>query len=169
MAVSERTPLLEVEDLRVTFATERGTIHAVDGVSFDVRPGETIGIVGESGCGKSVTSLALLGLLPRAGGVTGGKATFDGDGLCSSSPSASCDPSAGGEIAMIFQDPMTSLNPVLTIGKQIREALQTHLGMSRKEANDRATALLDQVGIPSPATASATTPTSSRAGCGSAR
>ncbi len=132
----------------MTFTTERGTIHAVNGVSFDVRAGETIGIVGESGCGKSVTSLALLGILPRAGGVTGGSATFAGRPLLELSE-RELRSIRGGEIAMIFQDPMTSLNPVLTIGKQIREALQTHLGMGRKEADDRAIALLDQVGIPS--------------------
>jgi oligopeptide/dipeptide ABC transporter ATP-binding protein len=142
-------PLLAVSDLRVTFTTDRGTIYAVNGVSFDIAPGETLGIVGESGCGKSVTSLALLGILPRAGGVTGGTAMFGGRDLLRLSD-GQLRAVRGREIAIIFQDPMTSLNPVLTIGDQIREALAAHFGMGRKEAYDRATELLAQVGIPNP-------------------
>jgi oligopeptide transport system ATP-binding protein len=141
-------PLLSVESLRVEFWTERGTIHAVNGISFDIAPGETLGIVGESGCGKSVTSLALLGILPRAGRAVGGKAVFGGRDLLALSD-AELRRVRGREIAMIFQDPMTSMNPVLTIGRQIREALETHFGMSRSAADARATELLDQVGIPS--------------------
>src|SRR5688572_6644882 len=106
----------------------RGLIHAVNGVSFDIAPGETLGIVGESGCGKSVTSLALLGILPRAGRVVGGSAAFDGRDLIGMSDEQ-LRGIRGRQIAMIFQDPMTSLNPVLTIGRQIREALETHFGM----------------------------------------
>jgi peptide/nickel transport system ATP-binding protein len=140
-------PLLSVEDLRVEFSTDRGTIHAVNGISFDVRAGETIGIVGESGCGKSVTSLALLGILPRAGGVTAGRATFDGRDLLTLSE-RELRGVRGAEIAMIFQDPMTSLNPVLTVGAQLREALETHFDIDRKEATRRAAELLDRVGIP---------------------
>jgi oligopeptide transport system ATP-binding protein len=143
-----REPVLSVQDLRVQFWTARGTIHAVNGVSFDVAPGETLGIVGESGCGKSVTSLAVLGLLPRAGRVVGGRALFEGRDLVGLSD-AELRRIRGKEIAMIFQDPMTSLNPVLTIGRQIREALETHFDMDKDEGERRAGELLDRVGIPS--------------------
>src|SRR6188474_2745550 len=143
-----REALLDVQDLKVEFWTERGTIYAVNGISFDIAPGETLGIVGESGCGKSVTSLALLGILARNGRVTKGTAMFGGRDLLTLDDEQ-LRSIRGREIAMIFQDPMTSLNPVLTIGKQIREALETHFGMDRKQADDRATELLDQVGIPS--------------------
>jgi oligopeptide transport system ATP-binding protein len=145
--VSEREPLLRVDDLRVRFWTERGMIHAVNGISFDVSAGETLGIVGESGCGKSVTSLALLGILPRAGRVETGHAWFGGRDLLALDDDELREV-RGREIAMIFQDPMTSLNPVLTIGRQLREALHTHFGMDRRAAEARATELLDQVGIP---------------------
>ncbi|MBA2475709.1 MAG: ABC transporter ATP-binding protein, partial [Actinobacteria bacterium] len=141
-------PLLQVEDLRVEFWTARGTVHAVNGISFDIAPGETLGIVGESGCGKSVTSLALLGILARAGRVVGGRATFQGRDLLQLSD-AELRTIRGREIAMIFQDPMSSLNPVLTVGRQIREALETHFGMEKAAANKRTAELLDQVGIPS--------------------
>jgi len=146
--VTLREPLLCVEDLRVEFWTSRGTVYAVNGVSFDIGPGQTIGIVGESGSGKSVTSLALLGILARAGRVTGGRAMFDGRDLLALSDDE-LRKIRGREIAMIFQDPMTSLNPVLTVGRQIREALETHFGMEEDEANRHAADLLDQVGIPS--------------------
>src|SRR6266508_24572 len=119
-----------------------------NGVSVDIARGETLGIVGESGCGKSVTSLAVLGLLARNGHVQSGRAMFEGRDLIRQSDRA-LRGIRGREIAMIFQDPMTSLNPVLTIGKQIREALATHFGMRGKEANSRAVELLDRVGIPS--------------------
>jgi oligopeptide/dipeptide ABC transporter ATP-binding protein len=142
-------PLLSVQDLRVHFWTGSGTVHAVNGISFDIGPGETLGIVGESGCGKSVTALALLGLLPRAGRVRSGSASFDGRDLLRLTQRA-LRRVRGRQIAMIFQDPMTSLNPVLTIGRQIREPLETHFGMNRKAASARAAELLDRVGIPSP-------------------
>ena len=144
-----RQPLLTVEDLRVQFWTERGTVYAVNGISFDIAPGETLGIVGESGCGKSVTSLALLGILPRAGKVTSGTAML-GDRDLFTLSDRELRRIRGRDIAMIFQDPMTSLNPVLTIGKQIREALETHFDLSKAESSRRAAELLDQVGIPSP-------------------
>jgi oligopeptide transport system ATP-binding protein len=144
----DRQPLLSVEDLRVEFWTERGTIYAVNGVSFDIAPGETLGIVGESGCGKSVTSLAILGILARAGRVTNGSAHFEGRDLIGLADDE-LRTIRGKDIAMIFQDPMTSLNPVLTIGRQIREALETHFDMGKDEANKRAGELLDRVGIPS--------------------
>jgi oligopeptide/dipeptide ABC transporter ATP-binding protein len=144
-----REPLLTVEDLHVRFWTGRGTVHAVNGITFDVAPGETLGIVGESGCGKSVTSLAILGILARAGRVTRGQAIFEGRDLIGL-PDTELRKIRGKDIAMIFQDPMTSLNPVLTIGRQIREALETHFGMKKAEAEARVTELLDRVGIPSP-------------------
>ncbi|TML02907.1 MAG: ABC transporter ATP-binding protein [Actinobacteria bacterium] len=143
-----REPLLAVEDLKVRFWTRRGTVHAVNGISFDIAPGETLGIVGESGCGKSVTSLAILGLLARNGRVEAGRAVFEGRDLIRQSDRA-LRRIRGREIAMIFQDPMTSLNPVLTIGRQIREALETHFGMDRKQADATAAEALDRVGIPS--------------------
>ena len=147
--MSAGEPLLEVDDLRVQFWTSRGTVYAVNGISFEIAAGETLGIVGESGCGKSVTSLALLGLLPRAGRVPTGTATFGGRDLLRLRD-RELRRVRGRQISMIFQDPMTSLNPVLTIGRQIREALETHFDMKRKPATARAAELLDRVGIPSP-------------------
>jgi oligopeptide/dipeptide ABC transporter ATP-binding protein len=144
-----RGALLEVEDLKVEFWTERGTIYAVNGISFSIAPGDTLGIVGESGCGKSVTALALLGILPRAGRVAGGSARFEGRDLFHLSDREQRR-IRGREIAMVFQDPMTSLNPVLTIGRQIRETLETHFDLDRREAEAHAADLLHQVGIPSP-------------------
>ncbi len=122
-------------------------MHAVNGISFDIAPGETLGIVGESGCGKSVTSLAILGLLARNGRVESGRALFQGTDLVQQSD-RTLRRIRGREVAMIFQDPMSSLNPVLTIGRQIREALETHFDMDRKAAERRASELLDRVGIP---------------------
>jgi oligopeptide/dipeptide ABC transporter ATP-binding protein len=147
--VPAESPLLAVEDLGVRFATARGTIHAVNGISFDVAPGETLGIVGESGCGKSVSALALLGILPRSGRVVSGSARFGGRDLLAMSE-RELRRIRGGEIAMIFQDPMSSMNPVMTVGRQIREALEAHLDLDRRAARARAAELLDQVGIPSP-------------------
>jgi oligopeptide/dipeptide ABC transporter ATP-binding protein len=139
--------LLSVRDLRVQFWTRRGTIYAVNGISFDIAPRETLGIVGESGCGKSVTALALLGILARAGRAVGGTAEFGGRDLLKLSD-RELRSVRGREIAIIFQDPMTSLNPVLTVGRQIREALETHFELSRRAAGARAVELLDRVGIP---------------------
>ncbi|MDQ3672200.1 MAG: ABC transporter ATP-binding protein [Actinomycetota bacterium] len=146
--MSPAEPLLSVDDLRVEFWTSRGTVYAVNGISFEVAAGETLGIVGESGCGKSVTSLALLGILSRAGRVTSGSALFGGRDLLTLGDEQ-LRKIRGREIAMIFQDPMSSLNPVLTVGRQIREALETHFDMERRPADRRATELLEQVGIPS--------------------
>jgi oligopeptide transport system ATP-binding protein len=146
--VTANAPLLEVDDLSVEFTTRRGIVHAVNGVSFAIAPGETLGIVGESGCGKSVTSLAILGLLARNGRARSGRALFEGRDLIKLNDRA-LRRIRGREIAMIFQDPMTSLNPVLTIGRQIRETLETHFDMNRKEAEARAVELIDRVGIPS--------------------
>ena len=143
-------PLLSVKDLRVTFQRQgEEPFHAVDGVSFDVRPGQTVGLVGESGCGKSVTSLAIMGLLPERGNTVEGSAVFDGEDLLSLSRSAMRD-RRGSEIAMIFQDPLSSLNPVISIGRQVTEVMERHQGLSRKEATPRAADLLDRVGIPDP-------------------
>ena len=164
-----RPPLLSVEDLRVEFWTSRGIVYAVNGISFDVAAGETLGIVGESGCGKSVTSLALLGILSRAGKVTAGTALFEDRDLLKLDDEQ-LRKIRGREIAMIFQDPMSSLNPVLTVGRQIREALETHFEMERRPADLRATELLEQVGHPErDGSGSRTTRTSSREGCASGR
>ena len=162
-----RQPLLVVEDLKVEFWTARGTIYAVNGISFDIAPGETLGIVGESGCGKR-RDLARAARDPRAAGrVTSGNARRE------SRPPEALRRGAtrirGREIAMIFQDPMTSLNPVLTIGRQIREVLETHFGMDKDQADDRAAELLATGRHPEGAGRSATTRTSSPAGCASGR
>jgi len=141
------SPLLSVEDLRVEFWTQRGTVYAVNGVSFEIAAGETLGIVGESGSGKSVTALAVLGILARSGRVTGGRAVFEGRDLIGLGD-RELRRIRGRDVAMIFQDPMTSLNPVLTIGRQIRESLETHLGLDRKQSEARVVELLEQVGIP---------------------
>jgi peptide/nickel transport system ATP-binding protein len=143
--------LLDVKDLSVTFA-RRGqrTVHAVDGVSFTVDAGEVVGLVGESGCGKSVTALALMGLLPRQRGVrVTGSASFDGTDLLSLDLRSMRDV-RGRDVAMIFQDPLSSLNPVVPIGIQVTEVLVRHRDMSRDAARKEAAALLDRVGIPDP-------------------
>jgi oligopeptide transport system ATP-binding protein len=145
--MSAREPLLAVADLHVQFGTSRGLVYAVNGISFEISAGETLGIVGESGCGKSVTSLALLGILARNGRVTRGSAMFGGRDLLRLDD-AQLRSIRGREIAMIFQDPMTSLNPVLTIGRQLREPLEAHFGLEREQADRRAVELLEQVGIP---------------------
>src|SRR5437773_3587093 len=146
MAPSE--PLLAVDDLSVQFWTGGGTVYAVNGISFEIAAGEPLGIVGESGCGKSVTALALLGLLARAGRVKSGTARLEGRDLLQLKD-RELRRLRGRQIAMIFQDPMTSLNPVLTIGRQIREAVETHFDLDRKEAEAKAVEALDRVGIPS--------------------
>ena len=140
--------LLSVRDLEVKFFTRRATIHAVNGISFDLNPGDTLGIVGESGCGKSVSSLALMGILGKTGKVTNGEVIFEERDLLKLSASQ-MRAVRGKQIAMIFQDPMTSLNPVLTIGRQITEVLRTHLQMDKDAARKEAASLLDRVGIPS--------------------
>ncbi len=139
--------LLSVEDLVVRFRTHEGTIHAVNGVSFELEEGERLGLVGESGCGKSVTNLAILRLLPRpAGRIEGGRVRFDGQDLMALDEAEIRD-IRGREIAMIFQDPMTSLNPVLTIEEQMVETIQAHRKVGRDEARARAIELLETVGI----------------------
>ena len=143
-------PLLSVRALRVTFP-RRGEkpFKAVDGVSFDVRPGQTVGLVGESGCGKSVTSLAIMGLLPKRGNTVEGEASFEGVNLLTLDEKAKRE-RRGRDIAMIFQDPLSSLNPVVPVGLQVTEVLERHRGMSRKAATPVARDLLKKVGIPDP-------------------
>ena len=142
------TPILSVTDLQVEFAGHGRVVRAVRGLSYDIGPGETIGLVGESGSGKSVSALSLLGLLPkRVGKVTAGTAIFQGEDLLHLSDEK-LRTIRGARIAMIFQDPLSSLNPVLTIGRQITEAIETHRNVSAKDAKKRAIELLELVGIP---------------------
>lgn len=142
--------LMEVKDLTVKFYTDEGVVHAVNGVTYSLKEGETLGIVGESGSGKSVHALTIMGLIPSPPGRTeGGEVIFRGRDLLKI-PNSQMRLIRGAEIAMIFQDPMTSLNPVLTIGRQITEALKLHLGMNQQQADNRAAELLDMVGIPDP-------------------
>jgi oligopeptide transport system ATP-binding protein len=142
--------LLSIRDLVVRFRTHDGTVFAVNGVSFDLDEGETLGLVGESGCGKSVTNLALMRLLPMpAGHIDGGKVIFNGEDLLTLDESDMRD-LRGKEIAMIFQDPMTSLNPVLTVQEQMVETIQAHRRVSKSEARARTLELLGMVGIPQP-------------------
>jgi len=140
--------LLQVKDLRTHFFTDEGVVRAVDGISYDVQEGETMGLVGESGCGKSVSALSILRLIPSPPGkIVGGEVWFDGQDLLKVDEDE-IRHVRGNRIAMIFQEPMTSLNPVLTIGRQITEALELHLKMNRNAANGRAAELLEMVGIP---------------------
>src|SRR5437773_8598026 len=139
--------LLEVDDLRTYFKTRAGEVHAVDGVSFSVEVSKTLGIVGESGCGKSVTALSIMGLLPPSGRIVNGSIRFEGRELTTMSQ-RELEDIRGRQIAMIFQDPMTSLNPTLTIGTQIMETMQRHLDLSRDAARKRAIELLEEVHIP---------------------
>jgi len=141
-------PLLEVDDLRTHFFTRDGVVRAVDGVSFSVYPGETLAIVGESGCGKSVTSLSILRLIASPPGrIVAGRIVFEGRDLLELSEDAMRDV-RGNAISMIFQEPMTSLNPVLTIGRQISEALVLHRGMTKADALARTVEMLRLVNIP---------------------
>ena len=142
-------PLLKVRDLRTTFTTPRGKLNAVDGVSFDLARGETLGIVGESGSGKTVLSRSIMSLLPRSGLEQSGSIEFEGIEMLSATPDV-LRTLWGAKISMVFQDPMTSLNPVVRIGRQITESLRLHTGMDKTEANAMAVSLLTQVGIPSP-------------------
>ncbi len=141
--------LLEVDDLKTRFHTPEGTIYAVNGISWALGEGETLAVVGESGCGKSVSMLSILGLIPiPPGEIASGSAVYRGQDLLKMSD-ADLEHVRGNEIAMIFQDPMTALNPVLTIGRQLTEGLHRHLDMSREAAQRRAGELLELVGIPS--------------------
>jgi peptide/nickel transport system ATP-binding protein len=141
--------LLRVRDVTVRFDGDEGAVHAVDRVSFDVARGEVLAIVGESGCGKSVTTMALLGLLPQTASVVG-SARFNGGTELIGAGEGALRKIRGREISFVFQDPMTSLNPVFTVERQVGEVLRRHLGMSKSEARERTIELLDLVGIPSP-------------------
>jgi oligopeptide/dipeptide ABC transporter ATP-binding protein len=144
-------PLLQVENLYTWFHTDEGVVRAVDGVSFDVFPGETLGLVGESGCGKSVSALSVMRLIPEPPGriEVGSRILFKGEDLARASEER-MQQIRGNDIAMIFQEPMTSLNPVFRVGDQISEPLRKHRGMEEAEARDRAIELLKLVGIPAP-------------------
>ncbi len=150
-AASVRGPeLLRVHDLQTEFKIEAGVVRAVNGVSYTVAQEEIVGIVGESGCGKSVTQLSVMQLIRKPGRIVGGEVWFDGENLLEHHANGPEMRSIrGAKIGMIFQEPMTSLNPVMTIGRQITESLELHLHMKRKEARSRAAELLEMVGIPS--------------------
>ncbi|MDQ1425282.1 MAG: peptide/nickel transport system ATP-binding protein [Acidimicrobiaceae bacterium] len=141
--------LLEVEDLLTHFETPAGVVRAVDGVSFTLRRGESLGVVGESGSGKTILARSVMGLLPRHGVIRAGHVRFEGADITRLSPSA-MRKLWGSEMAMIFQDPMTSLNPVVRIGRQLTEGLRAHLGVSKHDARATAETLLTDVGIPEP-------------------
>lgn len=144
------TALLQIRDLKTYFNTREGMVKAVDGVSYDVKKGEMLGLVGESGCGKSVSALSIMRLIPNPPGkIVGGEIIFDGRDLLKISADEMYD-IRGKEIAMIFQEPMTSLNPVLTIGDQLIESTQLHFNMDKKTALDKAAELLELVGIAEP-------------------
>ncbi|MFI5017493.1 MAG: ATP-binding cassette domain-containing protein, partial [Dongiales bacterium] len=142
--------LVEIRNLNVTFKTARGLLHAVENLDLTLEEGELLGIVGESGSGKSVTMLALMGLIPWPGKVTADRLTFDGKNILTLS-AAQRRRIIGKDIAMIFQEPMTSLNPLLTVGFQIEEVLNAHLGLTGSKARLRGVKLLEEVGIPNAA------------------
>ena len=140
--------LLEVKGLKTRFFTEDGVVHAVNGISYDLDEGGTLGIVGESGCGKSVSVLSVMRLIPEPPGkIVGGEVLFEGRDILKMDPD-DVRKVRGNRIAIVFQDPMTSLNPVLTIGRQIDEALELHMGMDKRQARQRTIELLEMVGIP---------------------
>ena len=145
------SPLLEIKNLKTHFSVRNGTIKAVDGLDFHLNENETIGIVGESGSGKSLTALSILRLIPPPGKVVEGQIMFKGKNLLKAS-NKEMTKIRGGEISMIFQEPMSALNPLLTVGKQISEAITTHQNMKRNEARERVYEMIDQVGIADPKT-----------------
>ena len=150
MGATERTPLLSVKDLVVEFSTRHGPVRAVDNISFDIYPNETVGIVGESGCGKTVTGLTLLRLIPMPPGrIVQGSITFQGKDLSRLSEKE-MQRMRGADISMIFQEPMTALNPVFTVGNQMIDVLRRHKNLTRSQARAEAIDMLDKVGIPAP-------------------
>ena len=144
--MSQTNTLLEVKDLKTYFYTEQGVVPSVNGVSFQVRKGETVGIVGESGCGKSVTSLSLLQLVSEPGKIVGGEILFDGENMTEYS-SKQMREIRGNKISMIFQEPLSSLNPVFTVGRQVSESIRLHQNVDKKTAKERAIEMLSKVGI----------------------
>ena len=144
------TRLLEVEDLKTQIRLRRGTVHAVDGLSFEVEAGETLGIVGESGCGKTMAAMSIMRLLPRGGFIAGGEIRLERPRSRRSSSDAELRKVRGNEVGMVFQDPMNSLNPTMMIGKQIAEVVTTHRDVSKAAAMDRAAEVLGLVGLPRP-------------------
>jgi peptide/nickel transport system ATP-binding protein len=146
----ETTPTLSVRDLKVQFSSRRGLLTAIDGVSFDIAPGEVLGVVGESGAGKSITGTAVIGLIDPPGRIAGGEIRLKGERIDNLKPEA-MRRIRGRRIGMIFQDPLTSLNPLYTVGKQLTETIATHLPLGRDGARRRAIALLEEVGIPAAA------------------
>jgi len=147
--LSSVEPILQINDLRTSFFIDRGEVKAVDGVTLDVPKGKTLGVVGESGCGKSVMALSILQLLEEPGKVVGGEIFFNNENLLQKSEKEMRD-IRGNNISMIFQEPMTSLNPVYTIGEQISESYRVHQNMNKKEAYQKSLEMLRLVGIPSP-------------------
>lgn len=147
--MDSKNALLQVKDLRTYFHTEDGIVKAVDGVTFDVYSGETLGIVGESGCGKSVTSLSVMRLLDEKGEIAGGKIIFEGRDVMAI-PESQMMKIRGNDMAMIFQEPMTALNPVFTVGFQIMEAILLHQDVNKEQARTMAIDMLRKVGIPEP-------------------
>jgi len=152
-------PLLDISQLRVSFAAAKGWVEVLSDVSLSVRQGEVVGIVGESGCGKSVTALSILGLLPRRTARVSGRINFEGQDLLALDERA-MRAVRGGRIGMVFQEPMSALDPVFPVGEQIAETLRAHLGLSRREAAARAVAALEDVGIAEPARCAALYPAS---------
>ena len=142
-------PVVQVKDLETTFFLKSGPFRAVNRISYDINKGETLGIVGESGCGKSVTSFSLMGLIDRPGKITHGEFLLNGENILGL-PDRQMEDVRGGKMAMIFQEPMTALNPVLTIGYQMDEQIKKHLKYNKKDSRDRAIEMLQLVGIPSP-------------------
>ena len=162
------SPVLEIDDLKTYFFTPAGTVRAVDGVSYAVRSGETLGVVGESGCGKSVTALSILRLVADPPGrIVGGAIRFEGRNLLDFGQQQ-MEEIRGNEISMVFQEPMTSLNPLYTVGHQVSEAIALHQGVPRRQAMVKAIEMLRRVSIPSPNCARKVFPTSYRAACASA-
>jgi peptide/nickel transport system ATP-binding protein len=147
--MTDTDPLLDVRDLTVVFDTRRGPLTAVDRISFSLAPGEILGVVGESGAGKSLTGTAITGLLERPGRIAGGEIRFEGDRIDNLSPDR-MRRLRGKKIGAIFQDPLTSLNPLFTVGRQLVETIQTHLDLGREQARRHALDLLAEVGIPAP-------------------
>jgi peptide/nickel transport system ATP-binding protein len=141
------SPVLEVKDIHIEFPTRRGVLKAVDGVSFSIAPGEVLGVVGESGAGKSLTGAAIIGLLEPPGRVASGQILLEGKRI-DNLPYEAMRKIRGRQIGAIFQDPLTSLNPLYTVGRQLTETIQTHLDMSGEQARERAIKLLEEVGIP---------------------